>query len=68
MHNRSFSGDLVMLDAASSGHPLHLSGINTAGISFRIKMIEAALQHVRNCLEATVRVYIKDTLGKPVLR
>ena len=49
-------GHLLMENAAAGGHPLHVSSAHRALIAEAVAVLHAAAQHVRDRLDAAVRV------------
>jgi hypothetical protein len=49
-------GHFLVHDAASGGHPLHVTGAQGAGVAEAVAMFDGTGQHIGNGLDAAVRM------------
>src|SRR3989337_2200273 len=57
------AGHFLMQYPAPRGHPLHVAGIDNAGIAQAVAVADIALQHIGDGLDAAVRVGWESLAG-----
>ena len=59
----------LMHDAAAGRHPLHVAGAERAAIAETVTVLDGTVEHVRDRLDAAVRMPRKagEIIGRPVV-